>query len=42
MLEQPHFFKVNQQKVIDELGAETLIHSLKQMMLIRNFELRAE
>ena len=37
-----HFFPVDRQAVIKKLGKETLIKNLKQMLLIRNFEIRAE
>jgi len=36
------FFSVNTQTVIDSLGKETLLHVLEEMLLIRNFEMRAE
>ncbi len=42
MSRMPNYFKVNHQQVIAKLGADKLIHCLKQMLLIRNFELRAE
>ena len=38
----PTFFKVDRKAVIKALGGEALIACLKQMLLIRNFELRAE
>lgn len=38
----PEFFKVNRQTVIDSLGKETLLACLDRMLLIRNFETRAE
>lgn len=41
-LVEHHFFKHDTQKVIATLGKENLIRFLKQMLLIRNFELRAE
>lgn len=37
-----HFFRHEVEKVVASLGKEKLIHYLKQMLLIRNFELRAE
>lgn len=37
-----NFFQSNKDQVIAELGKEKLIASLKQMLLIRNFEVRAE
>lgn len=37
-----HFFRHEVDKVIAMLGKEKLVHYLKQMLLIRNFELRAE
>lgn len=36
------FFAVDRQAVMKKLGAETLTKCLSQMLLIRNFELRAE
>lgn len=39
---QYHFFQANSQAVMKELGKEKLIHCLKEMNLIRNFEIRAE
>lgn len=38
----PNYFKVDRQAVIDRLGPKKLIDCLRQMLLIRNFELRAE
>ena len=35
-------FKVDRQAVIKKLGADVLLSCLKQMLLIRNFEIRAE
>lgn len=35
-------FKVDRKVVINKLGADALLSCLKQMLLIRNFELRAE
>ena len=35
-------FKVDRQAVIKRLGTDALLSCLKQMLLIRNFELRAE
>src|SRR5580704_4851391 len=37
-----NFFPSNASKVLSELGKETLIQQLKRMLLIRNFEIRAE
>ncbi|NGX38461.1 MAG: Acetoin:2,6-dichlorophenolindophenol oxidoreductase subunit alpha [Chlamydiae bacterium] len=37
-----HVFSHDLEKVIKELGKETLIEHLKKMLLIRNFEIRAE
>lgn len=37
-----HFFKSDTRKVIAELGKETLLQALQQMLLIRNFEIRGE
>ncbi len=37
-----HFFKTDPQAVIKKLGKEKLIGCLKEMLLIRNFEIRAE
>jgi len=42
MPEKPNYFKVNRQEIIAKLGSEKLIACLQQMLLIRNFELRAE
>src|ERR1700675_1864352 len=38
----PTIFNVDRQAVIKKLGAEALLSCLKQMLLIRNFEMRAE
>lgn len=38
----PHMFKVNRQAVIEKLDPQILRESLRYMLLIRNFELRAE
>src|SRR5262249_40536123 len=38
----PQFFKVNTQTVVDALGKELLLQKLSQILLIRNFETRAE
>lgn len=38
----PDFFKVNPQTIVDSLGKQTLLKALKEMLLIRNFETRAE
>ena len=40
--EAPHIFKHDLDKVIKELGKERLLMYLKKMLLIRNFEMRAE
>lgn len=37
-----HFFKSDPQAVIKKLGKEGLMRCLKEMLLIRNFEIRAE
>lgn len=37
-----HYFPHDRKKVIEEAGKETLIEDLRKMLLIRNFELRAE
>ncbi len=37
-----HFFKSDPKAVIKQLGKERLIECLKEMLLIRNFEIRAE
>lgn len=37
-----HLFEVDQQAVIKELGKEALLEALRQMLEIRNFEVRAE
>ena len=42
MTGSPTFWPVDRQAVIKELGPSTLIECLRQMLLIRNFELRAE
>src|SRR5271168_3890749 len=36
------FFPVNRQAVIEQIGSEFLKESLRRMLLIRNFEVRAE
>jgi pyruvate dehydrogenase E1 component alpha subunit len=36
------FFPYDRQKIIKELGKNVLLESLKKMLLIRNFEIRAE
>ena len=41
-LYKPHFFPANKREVAVALGKETLLHCLEQMLLIRNFEVRAE
>lgn len=38
----PRFFEVDRQAVVKQLGSDVLIRCFKQMLLIRNFELRAE
>lgn len=38
----PHFFPTDQRKIMEELGADKLIENLRKMLLIRNFETRAE
>lgn len=40
--DQPHIFSHDLDKVIKSLGKEKLIEYLKKMLLIRNFEIRAE
>jgi pyruvate dehydrogenase E1 component alpha subunit len=37
-----HFFPSDASRVIAELGKDTLLEQLKKMLLIRNFEIRAE
>ncbi|MEC7839398.1 MAG: pyruvate dehydrogenase (acetyl-transferring) E1 component subunit alpha [Chlamydiota bacterium] len=37
-----NFFPSDQKKVMDQLGDDRLLKCLKEMMLIRNFEMRAE
>lgn len=37
-----HFFPVDRDSIIQQLGPEVLINCLRQMLLIRNFEMRAE
>ncbi|HSW86725.1 MAG TPA: pyruvate dehydrogenase (acetyl-transferring) E1 component subunit alpha [Rhabdochlamydiaceae bacterium] len=37
-----HFFPSDPEKIIQALGKDTLLQCLKQMLLIRNFEIRAE
>ncbi len=39
---KPHFFPHDTSKVIAELGKELLLEKLREMLLIRNFEIRAE
>ena len=39
---QHHFFPSNRQEIIKKLGKETLLKNLQRMLLIRNFEIRAE
>jgi len=38
----PPFFEASREAVVAALGKDKLIHALKQMILIRNFETRAE
>ncbi|MEX0962363.1 MAG: pyruvate dehydrogenase (acetyl-transferring) E1 component subunit alpha [Simkaniaceae bacterium] len=42
MSEKYHFYKCDKKKLIASLGPESLIRSLEKMLLIRNFEVRAE
>lgn len=37
-----HFYKADPAQVMDELGRDRLVESLKKMLLIRNFEIRGE
>jgi pyruvate dehydrogenase E1 component alpha subunit len=37
-----HFFEADRATLIEKLGPDKLIHCLRQMLLIRNFEIRAE
>ncbi|HSX26168.1 MAG TPA: pyruvate dehydrogenase (acetyl-transferring) E1 component subunit alpha [Chlamydiales bacterium] len=37
-----HFFPSDRKKIIAELGREKLLNALKEMLLIRNFEIRGE
>ncbi len=37
-----NFFPHDQKKVMEKIGKETLLNDLRKMLLIRNFELRAE
>ncbi|NGX47353.1 MAG: Acetoin:2,6-dichlorophenolindophenol oxidoreductase subunit alpha [Chlamydiae bacterium] len=39
---QPQIFSHDLEKVIQEIGKEKMIEYLKQMLLVRNFEIRAE
>ncbi|MFQ5729600.1 MAG: thiamine pyrophosphate-dependent enzyme, partial [Waddliaceae bacterium] len=39
---ESHFFPHDQQKVIEKIGKNKLINALRNMLKIRNFELRAE
>lgn len=41
-MKTPEFYKVDPKTVIDKLGPQKLIECLRRMLLIRNFELRAE
>lgn len=40
--QESHFFPHDLEKVVKQLGKEKLIENLKRMLLIRNFEIRAE
>lgn len=40
--DRSHFFRLDETQLVKELGKEKLISALKQMLLIRNFEIRAE
>lgn len=42
MKQESHFFKSDNNKVLKQLGKETLLENLRRMLLIRNFEVRAE
>lgn len=42
MANKPEFFKIDQKSIIDRLGSKKLIDCLGRMLLIRNFEQRAE
>jgi pyruvate dehydrogenase E1 component alpha subunit len=42
MAEKHKFFPSNQHQIVKELGSEVLTEALKKMLLIRNFEIRAE
>lgn len=37
-----HFLEADPKKIIKQLGPDTLLHCLEQMLMIRNFEVRAE
>lgn len=39
---EPHLFSHDLEKVVKHIGKEKLIENLKKMLLIRNFEIRAE
>lgn len=39
---QYHFFKAEASKVMQQMGKEALLEALQKMLLIRNFEVRAE
>ena len=39
---QPHIFSHDLEKVIQDIGKDRLMENLKKMLLIRNFEIRAE
>lgn len=42
MAEKRHYFPSNAQQIAKQLGPELLTEALKKMLLIRNFEIRAE
>lgn len=37
-----HFYQADRKKIISKLGKETLLKNLREMLMIRNFEIRAE
>lgn len=39
---QHHFFPSNREEILKKLGKEVLLKNLQRMLLIRNFEIRAE
>lgn len=41
-IDQRHYFKADRAKLIKQLGPQVLIKCLKEMILIRNFEIRSE